>query len=320
MNDATPDQPRHLAELLPKEKEPASARILSDWINQAAVKVGDPTERLAWLVASTVVVAVLQRALDSTGQPRFLLKGGTLLQHRLGLSSRATKDVDGLVRGDINEFIACLDDVLAEPWGPLTVRRTGVETIDTPFKVIKPQRFNIIVDLKGKTWRKVQVEIAPDEGNAGRESEHVTPPSLAPFGLEGPQSLAGLTMRYQVAQKIHASTDPHNPPTSMNDRARDIVDLLLLRNLAGIGDDPAGVRDAIVDTFDARAADSRELGNPERTWPCVALAHDHWTVDYARAVRDTDITLTLEQAVAELNEWFVEIDAAAHADGPARLG
>ena len=29
------------------------------------------------------------------------LKGGTLLQRRLGLASRATKDVDGLIRGDL---------------------------------------------------------------------------------------------------------------------------------------------------------------------------------------------------------------------------
>ncbi|SDB89630.1 Nucleotidyl transferase AbiEii toxin, Type IV TA system [Sanguibacter gelidistatuariae] len=278
--------------------------------------MGDPAERLAWLVASTVVVAVLQRTLDSTGHPRFLLKGGTLLQHRLGLSSRATKDVDGLVRGDIDEFIICLDDVLTEPWGPLTVRRTGVETIDTPFKVIKPRRFNVIVELKGKTWRKVQVEIAPDEGHAGRESELVTPPTLAPFGLDGPQTLAGLTMRYQVAQKIHACTDPHNPPASKNDRARDVVDLLLLRGLDGIGDDPAGVRKAVVDIFSARAAEARELGNPERTWPCTALAHEHWTIDYARAARGTDVTPTLGEAVAELNKWLAEIDAAAHTGGP----
>jgi hypothetical protein len=36
-------------------------------------------------------------------------------------------------------------------------------------------------------------------------------------------------MRYQIAQKVHASTDPHNPPEFVNDRARDVVDLLLLR-------------------------------------------------------------------------------------------
>jgi hypothetical protein len=39
-------------------------------------------------------------------------------------------------------------------------------------------------------------------------------------------------MRFQIAQKIHAVSDPHEPPDSINDRARDVVDLLLLRDLA----------------------------------------------------------------------------------------
>ena len=38
-------------------------------------------------------------------------------------------------------------------------------------------------------------------------------------------------MRFQIAQKLHAVTDPHEPPDLINDRARDVVDLLLLRDL-----------------------------------------------------------------------------------------
>ena len=34
---------------------------------------------MGWLVASTIVIAALQRAVDGTGIPTFLLKGGTLL-------------------------------------------------------------------------------------------------------------------------------------------------------------------------------------------------------------------------------------------------
>jgi hypothetical protein len=39
-------------------------------------------------------------------------------------------------------------------------------------------------------------------------------------------------MRYQIAQKLHAGSDPHEPPAYVNDRARDLVDLLLLKQLA----------------------------------------------------------------------------------------
>ncbi len=314
-----PDLPRALAELKPKTKAPASSSMLSSWINQTEQKVGSYGGRLSWLIASTVVVAVLQRALDLDGQPHFLLKGGTLLQHRLpAASTRATKDVDGLVRGDIADFLDKLDDVLDEPWGPLSLRRTAVDVIETPTRVIKPRRFDVVLEMQGKTWRKVQVEIAPDEGGAGLDPEPFTAPPLAPVGLPDPVALVGLALRYQVAQKIHACSDPHEPPGSVNDRARDVVDLLLLREIDEIGDNPVAVRAAVVDIFDARARDARTLGRAVRTWPCEVVAHQHWSADYQRAAADARLPLTLGQAVGELNAWLALIDSAAPDDEAGR--
>jgi hypothetical protein len=88
----TPDPVRpgrlpRLSDLKPKTGPPGSARILDACVNQAQGQLGLGADggRLGWLVASTVVVAALQRAVDESGSSLFLLKGGTLLQHRLGL-------------------------------------------------------------------------------------------------------------------------------------------------------------------------------------------------------------------------------------------
>lgn len=70
-----------------RDKEPTNARVLDAWISAAHDKVELDSGRLGWLVASTVVVAVLQRAVGSPDRPTFLLKGGTYLQHRLGSSA-----------------------------------------------------------------------------------------------------------------------------------------------------------------------------------------------------------------------------------------
>lgn len=305
------DVPLGLADLPEKTKEPASVAMLNSWLQQAERRLGSRGGRLAWLVASTIVIAALQRALDATGQPHFLLKGGTLLQHRLpSAPTRATKDVDGLIRGDIDDFLVKLDDELAEPWGPLTLRRDAVEVIQIPTRVIKPRRFDVVVELRGKTWRRVQVEIAPDEGGAGAAPEPFAPPTLAGLGLPGPGVMVGIAMRYQVAQKIHACTDPHDPPAATNDRARDLVDLLLLRDLAEIGENLAGVRAAVMDVFDVRARDAQALGRAERTWPCVVVAHPHWPTDFERAAADAQIDIGLDEAVAQLNAWLAQIDAA----------
>lgn len=190
-----------LRALTPKAKQPVSAKVLNTWIAQAEGKLGDEAKggRLGWLVASSVAIAAVQRALDVIGRQLFLLKGGTLLQHRLNTTARSTKDVDGLVRGDLDEFLLALEDALAEPWGPLTLRRGEVEVVNVPTKLIKPRRFDIILELRGVTWRRIQFEVSPDEAGIGVDSEAIEPPPLSGFGLPDPDTLVGIAMRFQIA-------------------------------------------------------------------------------------------------------------------------
>lgn len=202
--------------LKPKGKEPVSAKVLNTWIAQAEGQLGDEARggRLGWLIASSVAVAAVQRALDKDGRRLFLLKGGTLLQHRLDATARTTKDVDGLIRGDMEAFFTALEEALDEPWGPLTLRRGTVETIDVPTKLVKPRRFDIVLSLRGVTWRRIQFEVSTDEAGIGQEREFIEPPPLAGFGLPDPDVLVGITMRFQIAQKLHAVSDPHPSTTA----------------------------------------------------------------------------------------------------------
>lgn len=300
--------------LAPKGKQPLSARVLDTWIVQAEGKLGPEAKggRLGWLVASSVAIAAVQRAIDTTGRQLFLLKGGTLLQHRLNATARTTKDVDGLVRGDLDEFLLALEHALGEPWGPLTLRRGEVEVVNVPTRLIKPRRFDIIIELRGVTWRRIQFEVSPDEAGIGGDSESIEAPPLSGFGLPDPDTLVGIAMRFQIAQKLHAVSDPHDPPTAVNDRARDVVDLLLLRDLAADSGSPtpADIRQAAVAVFGARADESRQLGYPSRAWPPTLVAHPHWGRDFTRAAASASVDLSLDEAVAEVNAW---IDAISNA-------
>lgn len=301
-----------LATLKPKTKQPVSAKVLNAWIAQAEGQLGDEAKggRLGWLIASSVAIAAVQRALDEDGRQLFLLKGGTLLQHRLNATARTTKDVDGLIRGDMDAFFAVLENVLDEPWGPLTLRRGEVEVIDVPTKIIKPRRFDIILDMRGVTWRRIQFEVSGDEAGIGDEHETIEPFSLRGFGLPDPDALVGIAMRFQIAQKLHAVSDPHEPPHSINDRARDVVDLMLLRDLIAETGSPtlAEVREAGVAVFEARATEADKLDRPTRAWPPIITAHGHWAGDYARAAASGGIELSLDAAVTEVNSWVVTID------------
>lgn len=88
------------------------------------------------------------------------------------------------------------------------MRRGPVESVNVPTKIIKPRRFDIILELRGVTWRRVQFEVSHDEAGAGSESESVQSPPLAGLGLPDPDAIVGLALRFQIAQKLHAVSDP----------------------------------------------------------------------------------------------------------------
>lgn len=297
------------SELPDRGKAPASARALNHWVAQAVERTGLPERRVGWIVASSVVVAAIQRVVGDDQRPLILLKGGTLIEMQLGLRARATADVDTLYRGDFDFILDTLDAVLKQPWGPITFQRTSPETITNARRRVKPLRFDVKLLVGSRTWRRVTVEVSPDEGRAGASHTLVEAPPLAHFGLPDPDRLVGLAVDYQVAQKLHACTDPHQPPEYINDRARDIVDLHLLRDaFYSAESSAASLAGACRDVFETRYREAEELGGEPRSWPPRIRAYPSWGADFSRACEAAGIVLDLRQTVSVLNSWIDEID------------
>ena len=306
MNDKT-GMNEAISSLGDRGKAPASVRALDSWIASAERAVGLRARgRVGWLVSSTVASAKLMQVIADDGMPAFALKGGTLLQYRLELDSRATRDIDGIVRCDMERFEAALDDVLGIPWGAISFSRGPMKEFSVPGKIVNPRRFDLMMSISGKLWRRVKVEISPDEGAHGTASESFSPPSLAHFGLPTPATLVGINMAYQIAEKYHAVTDPHEPPLFINDRARDVVDLILLRRLVEEAGVPADdeIAAAVLDIFNSRAAEAEATGHPARRLPARVVAYPHWKNDYERAAKSAGVELTLDTAVKEANVWL----------------
>jgi hypothetical protein len=227
---------------------------MDKWLSDAEKQTGVTAKRLGWLVASTVVVAALQRALADDQRPVFLVKGGVYIEFQLGLRARTTSDVDTLFCGGTDEFETRLDEALSQAWGPFELVRTEIETIDAP-KLVKPRRFWVRLNAKGRVWRRVQVEVSFPEGAMADGIAPVVPPKIGFFGLETPDELLGVAMDYQVAQKLHAASDPDEPDYE-NQRVHDICDLLLLKDAFYDGEPPASLRAACRDIFDYRAEEA----------------------------------------------------------------
>jgi hypothetical protein len=115
---------------LPDKARPEpSARALNTWVRDAVRLTGMRERRVGWMLASTVVIAALQRASGVDGRPLFLAKGGVYLEMQLGLGARVTQDIDTLFRGTVDGFMAALADVMSVPWGPFALQISNVEVI-----------------------------------------------------------------------------------------------------------------------------------------------------------------------------------------------
>ncbi len=295
-------------DLDPRGKPPATVRAIESWIQQAEHAVGIGASRVGWMVASSVVIAALQRSLWTDGEPRFLIKGGAYLELRLELRARATKDVDTLFRGSFEEFVDTLDTALAEPFDGITFRRTEIQQINALGKVVKPRRFDVLLQLRGRTWRRISVEVSADEGLAGAQVERFTSPPLEYFGLSMPTTTAGITLDYQVAQKLHACTDPHTN-AHPNDRVRDVIDLHLLRSAFYNSGDLAPLARACRDVFAMREKEAKQTGEvPPRSWPPTVTSHPHWQADFAAYATNVGLAMSFGEGVDRLNSWIAEID------------
>jgi hypothetical protein len=219
-----------------------------------------------------VISAVLDRVRDPDGESVFTLKGGAAIELRLGINARASKDYDAAFRDRGEDMLDALDRALSEDWGGFQLQRTEPQEICNTHAL----RMDIRVAYKGRPWGTLQLEVAPAEGKSGQEIDRVPARPLDAVQLEGPERIACVSLRYQIAQKIHACTEVYADGRE-NDRFRDLIDLLL-RALVANADLPA-VREACVEIFALRA---------KHPWPAQVTVYPSWRDGFAAMAAEMD--------------------------------
>jgi hypothetical protein len=236
------------------------------------------------------LIGALDRVRADDG-PRFLVKGGVSIELRLGLRVRATKDVDLVFRGDATEMLDALEEALDQPYAGFAFRRKGeVEDIrDTG-----SQRLEVQLSFGGRGWQTLQLEVAKPEA----EEIELVPVAvgISDFGLDSPETVACLSLRYQIAQKLHAVTE--QPSERPNLRFWDLIDLILLGAL--LDDDLRPVRDAAVSVFETRGT---------HAWPPELVVPEAWRAPYAASVVEIEAGLPadVEEAAARVRQFIAAI-------------
>ncbi len=236
------------------------------------------------------IAAMLDGLPGEDGRARLVIKGGGGLQLRLGARARTTSDLDTAFRGDIIEARDLLRSALIRGWSgfegvlsdEVEITRAGI----TP----PPWRARIKLAYKSKPFSTVAFEMSAAEGASLDFPEyHSVAISLAPVQLPDPGKIAFLPARYQIAQKLHACTEP---PTGdhPNTRVRDLYDILLIAELVELEEYPA-LSAACREIFELRG---------RHTWPPVLSEQPSWRETWRRLAEDRQVGLTFDQAFADV--------------------
>lgn len=276
---------------------PQSKSRLEQMVGRYSKHYGIPQGRVRNWISFMVLAGALERVRDG-GRTAFVVKGGVALELRLRLRSRATRDFDATFRAGFGDLLAVLDAALAEPYGDFLFARRG----DLRSLGPKAKRIEVRVQYRGKPWATVQMEVSAAEG-PDVEAELVPAADLSELGLDGPDFVPCLSVRFQIAQKIHAVTAPPRPGRP-HERYRDLVDLWLLRELGtGLGE----VRAACEDVFARRAM---------HDWPPELHVPEHWREPFARLAAEVGLpTHDVEEAADALRAYIEEIAASGTPSG-----
>lgn len=289
---------------------PLNVTQLNARLAQVATELGIPVARARVMLCTLIVSQMLPNAVA--------VKGGMGVKLRFGeRGTRATSDLDVSTRVRGEEFEQAFRARLVEGWGTVpaskgeqrrnpdapervaftaTVRAAKLHNpgLDRPEYVMHPYRVSIA--FLGAAWGALDVEVSDPEiepyAYARKEIDGELVQFGACFGFGHLQPVELVDLEYQIAQKIHAATDPDYV------RPHDLVDLQLLWN---VGPDISSLHSLCMRTFDWRR---------QQIWPPLPLRPmGGWELAYADARAETEVggTTPVLPDITAARDWLAQI-------------
>jgi predicted nucleotidyltransferase component of viral defense system len=233
--------------------------------------------------------------------PPSAVKGGTAMKLRLGLDgSRFSTDLDLVRRASLEEFLTEFDRALRAGWagftGEIRPSRTISRPRDVPADYVMTTR-NIKVSYNNRDLMTIVLEVGHDELDDTLDPPTALaqdiPDLFAALGLSTPNPIPVVAHDHQIAQKLHAVSEPGS------DRAHDLVDLQLL-------DATCRLPDAEVGAVCARLFDLRR----RHPWPPRVAPGPTWPTAYTASAGALPVLPDLDSAITWVNDYIDRLNAA----------
>jgi predicted nucleotidyltransferase component of viral defense system len=208
----------------------------------------------------------------------WVLKGAFALELRLGLRTRTTKDID-LGRADdeeaATEHLNAATGVDLGDFFSFDVRRTPALEAATGFRAV---RYTVRADLASRRFEQFPVDVAFSDSSPIQAEPFLTASALEFAGVATPQ-LPVVPLEQHVAEKLHAYTGSYGQDERESTRVKDLVDLVLISELAEL--DAKRLSKALATTFGQRARQPLP--------PAVPPPPSSWARPYAELARQVGI-------------------------------
>lgn len=228
-------------------RTPDSRERLDKAIPRIARAHGFIESRVRTWVAFLAISGALENAVKCGLIVSYQLKGGAALELRFPNTARATQDLDIGIPGSRTQRLSALSAALSAGYDDFSFRlKPRAHHMD----VVDTLRVEVAVMHRSRPLVSVVVDLGPVEAASQAVVPHM--PLMSELGLAVPSVIACTSLADQIAQKLHASTHPRIVADIKQNRAKDVIDILMLRSLGQL--DPGEVRVAAESIFRARSA------------------------------------------------------------------
>ncbi|WP_206447960.1 nucleotidyl transferase AbiEii/AbiGii toxin family protein [Agrococcus sp. KRD186] len=247
----------------------------------------------------------LLRRLDEA----WVLKGGYLLEARLGTRARATRDLDlalVVVADDLADALASALEHDADGDGFIFRVSAGRPHSGAADRLDGAgTRLSVTALLAGREFARVRVDVVARPAEVAGGTERLMLPTVVAAEGWSPVTVTAVDLAQHVAEKLHAlsEVDAHPRPST---RVKDLLDVMLVLDAGLI--DIQRLRTRIAHVFKLR-----EGSAPPRTLPDPPAA---WDDEFAAmAVQHTVSALTVTSAMRQVRALYATATAnRAHDD------